>query len=435
MSLHQVELGTSCKVLSTGKEGTLKKIFHFPTRFEIEMPDGKTTHLTSYELEFANISRLVPQYNRTSILPSPETNYAVSSFSPFCAESVSQQFFSTTPDILWKTLTSLNLLNVWMPHVQRALPIVDVDRYVSRFSFDRIALKAGTTFKIRPFSLSKYFTCKIISIESQKEWVLEMRYSPLFKETLTFSLESLDKGVILKCAKKSEGLFSFLSNFRFYSQDALALKQLETIVPKVDFTQTTDGETSQDDASSKWDGFASRENFIAYAINMGIQGNMDVINAIPEKPTRGLAKAGLVKAKRTGVTPPMPEKPEGGVAQASPSAGTLSKEDVIAFAVNKALDGDKEPINSIEDKASRGKAKALVVKINRGKAEPPAMPEMATTSAPKENTASTESETDLIQRLVAQGLEGNMDEINALESRVLRGKIKSAVVKTKRKKS
>jgi len=60
---------------------------------------------------------------------------------------------------------------------------------------------------------------------------------------------------------------------------------------------------------------------------------------------------------------------------------------------------------------------------------------MATTSAPKENTASTESETDLIQRLVAQGLEGNMDEINALESRVLRGKIKSAVVKTKRTKS
>ena len=72
---------------------------------------------------------------------------------------------------------------------------------------------------------------------------------------------------------------------------------------------------------------------------------------------------------------------------------------------------------------------------HRGKAERPAMPEMATTSAPKENTASTESETDLIQRLVAQGLEGNMDEINALESRVLRGKIKSAVVKTKRTKS
>ena len=36
---------------------------------------------------------------------------------------------------------------------------------------------------------------------------------------------------------------------------------------------------------------------------------MDVINAIPDKPTRGLAKAGLVRAKRTGETPPMPEKP------------------------------------------------------------------------------------------------------------------------------
>ena len=38
----------------------------------------------------------------------------------------------------------------------------------------------------------------------------------------------------------------------------------------------------------------------------------------------------------------------------------------------------------------------------------------------------------MIERLIAEGLEGNMDEINALDNRVLRGKIKSAIVKAKR---
>ena len=36
-------------------------------------------------------------------------------------------------------------------------------------------------------------------------------------------------------------------------------------------------------------------------------------------------------------------------------------------------------------------------------------------------------------RLISSGLEGNMDEINSLENRVLRGKIKAAIMKEKRK--
>ncbi len=40
----------------------------------------------------------------------------------------------------------------------------------------------------------------------------------------------------------------------------------------------------------------------------------------------------------------------------------------------------------------------------------------------------------MIERLVAVGMGGDMEEINALESRVLRGKIKAAIVKAKRKK-
>ena len=37
-----------------------------------------------------------------------------------------------------------------------------------------------------------------------------------------------------------------------------------------------------------------------------------------------------------------------------------------------------------------------------------------------------------IDRLIAKGLDGDMDEINALDNRALRGKIKSAIVKAKR---
>ena len=48
------------------------------------------------------------------------------------------------------------------------------------------------------------------------------------------------------------------------------------------------------------------------------------------------------------------------------------------------------------------------------------------------NNGEQEADSDLIERLVAAGLEGNMDEINALDNRVLRGKIKAAIVKAKR---
>jgi hypothetical protein len=116
-------------------------------------------------------------------------------------------------------------------------------------------------------------------------------------------------------------------------------------------------------------------------------------------------------------------------------------DDLIAFVVNRALDGDDEPIAAITDKPTRGKAKAMLVKIKRGSVERPAMPILS--SAPPAPPASKsaqpslggESDEDLISRLVGAGLGGNMDEINALDSRVLRGKIKAAIVKAKRAKA
>ena len=168
---------------------------------------------------------------------------------------------------------------------------------------------------------------------------------------------------------------------------------------------------------------------------MGMQGNMDFVNAIPEKPIRGMAKAGIVKAKRTGVIPNCPEKASGDSTASSSAGGVeaLSKEDQIAYLVNKGLDGDMDTVNAFTNKVIRGKAKAMMVKIKRGAVDRPPMPEISEAGTVSDSTQpQEETEEQLIERLVQKGLDGDMDEINALDNRALRGKIKAAVVKAKR---
>ena len=104
---------------------------------------------------------------------------------------------------------------------------------------------------------------------------------------------------------------------------------------------------------------------------------------------------------------------------------------MIAYLVNKGLDGDMDLINSQDDKIIRGKAKAMIVKINRGALDRPPMPNVSG----NDNSSNIESETDddLMKRLISDGMQGKMDEVNGLENKVLRGKIKAAIVKAKRK--
>ena len=184
--------------------------------------------------------------------------------------------------------------------------------------------------------------------------------------------------------------------------------------------------------------FEDTQDLIHYAVNLALDGNMDVINGITNKPTRGKAKAMMVKSKRSGERPPMPEMPVqaesseiSGVETSSPQFE--STEDLIHFAVNKALDGDMEFINSIEDKPTRGKAKAMMVRSKRSGERPP-IPELPVQSdLSKQEPEKSESEEELMERLIAEGVDGNMEGINALDNRVLRGKIKAAVIREKRK--
>ena len=62
---------------------------------------------------------------------------------------------------------------------------------------------------------------------------------------------------------------------------------------------------------------------------------------------------------------------------------------------------------------------------------------ISTTSEPStkdEQTKESESinQDEIMKKLIADGIDGNMDEINALEDKVMRGKIKAAIVKAKR---
>ena len=377
---------------------------------------------------------------------------------PFFAETIVKQNFGSTPALVWGALTQLSDYNFWFPGVLRLLPVVKTDRYVHRYSFDQFKFAPGSEIRLRPFSLSPTFKGQITAIEDNKQLVMEMRFNPLHKETVIFNLEPTAEGTSVTCRRFSRGLFSWMTLWGFSKNKSKILDNLGYFIPEQIIEEKPD-ESELTDSGPQF----SREAIIARAVQAGLDGNLDLVNAIPDKPTRGLAKAMLVQSKRKGNVLPehlvkaLSEDPTATTktnkpAIKSPDAGLLpafeNKDDLISYVVNKALDGDNESINAISDKPTRGKAKAMMVKIKRGAVERPKMPELSQpASAPASDgslskepelqvtSENKESDDDIISRLIAAGLGGNMDEINALESRVLRGKIKAGIVKAKRAKN
>ena len=429
MHLNRIDLGTQCTIRETGESGTLKKIYFYPTMYEIEFSDGNIRHYSSKDLEFDGIAQPEAKL-QTPPVPKNGVGETWTSWEPFVGESIVKHHFSTTKEIMWKMLTSLNMYNVWFHGIQRALPVIDIDRYVHKYSFTRLDLVPGSFFKIRPRTIAPYFKCRIMTLEKEKEFGFTFRTSPLNSEYVHFTIEETEFGVWVTCKRTSKGLFSFLTQFNWPARSHI-LQKLDTIVPKVEFKTEEDEAGSGDSGANQFGGFASRQDYIDYGINMGLEGNMDFVNAISEKPIRGMAKAGIMKAKRIGITPRKPDKPAGDTAP--PSGGgitALSPEDMVAYLVNKGLDGDMDTVNAHTDKVTRGKAKAMIVKIKRGTIDRPAMPEIPEATSGSE--AAGETDEQLMERLIAKGLEGDMDEVNALDNRVLRGKIKAAIVKAKR---
>ena len=350
---------------------------------------------------------------------------------PFFAETVVKQSFSSSPDLVWGTLTKLSDYNFWFPGVLRLLPVVETDRYVHHYSFDQFKFVPGAEIRLRPFSLSPTFKGQITAIEDNKQLALEMRYSPIHKETVIFNLEPTTEGTSVTCRRTSRGVFSWMTLWGFSKHKSKILDNLGYFIPEQIIEEKADTSELKDSGPRY-----SREAIIARGVQAGLDGNMDLINAIPDKPTRGMAKAMLVQSKRKGSV--MPEH----------LVKALSEEPSEASTINKKAPPKKTGGGLLPEFKNTDDLVAMMVKIKRGSVDRPAMPELSTdesspakVDAPPAKEKPTEGssnnkETDeaLIERLITAGVEGNMDEINALENRVLRGKIKAGIVKAKRAK-
>ena len=368
-----------------------------------------------------------------------ETQSNIRSFyRPFYAESSVSHEFLSTPTAVWKTLTTLDSYSSWFPQVSRLLPDVKTQRYVHQFSFDQFRLMPGAKLLLRPNSWSPLYQSRVVVVDENKEISFDLKYSPFFREYVVFALEPQPYGTTVTCRRTSRGLFSFLSLWGLSNTKSKILDNLGYFIPD---EKTKEGRQENNGATAQAPAL-SREATIAQAVQAGLDGNMDLINAIPDKPTRGLAKATLIQTKRKGGA--LPEHLQKALSEAptvvptkQQSEGTSpfsNQEEQIAYLVNLTLDGNDEALNAVPDKVIRGKTKAMLAKIKRGVLERPPMPEASVEPAPEASLEEQENEEQLIIRLVKAGVGGNMDETNSLDNKVLRGKIKSAIVKEKRAK-
>ena len=454
------------------------------------------------------------------------TNSEVSTYlSPFESETFVRHNYSASIDTVWNAVANLSSYNYWFPGIIRILPVVDTDRYVHRYSFDQYNFAPGSLLSIKnkgPYPSGKGM---IASAIPNKRLEMILQYNPLHKEFVTFDLEAHSEGTSLSLRRKSYGPFSFLSVWGFDSKKSKTLNNLGYLIPEADLSvQETEEKSSSVDTTNNL--FEDRNQMAAYLVNKALDGDDNIIKSTSDVFSRGKAKALLIKInkgtaerppmpeqgaasksdngtaannqsqpalskddiiatvvnqaldgndaplneltdkvlrakskslimkinKGTAERPPMPEqgaasKSDNGTAANNQSQPALSKDDIIATVVNQALDGNDAPLNELTDKVLRAKSKSLIMKINKGTAERPPMPEQGAASKSDNGTAITdeksddhnnakkeESDDDLIARLVADGVNGNMDEINSLENRVLRGKIKAAIVKAKRSK-
>ena len=189
MALNRIELGTKCTVRTTGEVGILKKIYFYPTKYELEFSKDRIGHYSIRDLEIdgiqqSDVKRIVPK------VPDKGIGERWSYWSPFKGQSQIKHHFSTSKEIMWTMLTSIDMYNVWFHGIQRALPVMDTERYVHRYSFDKFILKPGEFFKIRPKTLAPYFNCRILTLEKEKAFGFTFQTTPLYKDCLLYTSPS-----------------------------------------------------------------------------------------------------------------------------------------------------------------------------------------------------------------------------------------------------
>ena len=429
-ALNQIELGTTCIIKETGRSGTLQRIFHYPTKYLVENEEGEFQYYSTHEISFEGYDRPKTSLSIPDI-PYEGIGTSFARWVPFESESQVEHHFLSSKEIVWDMITSLELYNIWFDGVQRAIADVDSDRYVHKFSFDKLDLKPGSFFKIRPATLAPWFRCRIITVEKEKEFGFDFQMMPFVTEYVSFKLEESKNGVFVICNRYSKGPFSFLALLNWNKSKSKILQKLAEITPTIELKED---DIAGVDVKGAGEPQLNRDQTVAFVVNKSLDGDNDPLNALPDKVTRGIAKALLVRIKRgSAERPPMPDLSAAAAPAQAPVVTELTQEQTIAMVVNKSLDGDNDPLNAIEDKVTRGKAKALLVKIKRGAAERPAMPEMPSAPSSNSSASSTELTSEQIFAIaVNKAVEGDMEAVNAIDDKVTRGKAKALLVKIKR---
>jgi len=89
---------------------------------------------------------------------------------------------------------------------------------------------------------------------------------------------------------------------------------------------------------------------------------------------------------------------------------TDNNEKLIAELVNKGLDGDMDAVNACEDKMVRAKAKAMIVKVKKGRAERPPMPEAAVAPVHVPGDVQEEDSPSEINKIINQKVKSMIEE-------------------------
>ena len=280
MALNRLEIGTKCVVRSTGESGTIKQMYFYPTKYVLEFSDGRIEHIGSKDLEINGIVQ-ESAILQTSTVPKRGIGESWSTWVPFKSESLVRHHFSTNKEIMWETLISLDMYNVWFYGIQRALPISDKKRYVHRYSFNQMDMKPGSMFKARVSTLAPYFKCKIMTMEKEKKFGFYFRSSPFLEEYVLFTIEESDLGVWLTCERKSSGPFSVLGQFNWPKKSKI-LQSLDEIIPKIEQkTDQTEDTSAINQAQVSIAGgidALSKKDLVAYLVNKGMDGDMATVN-------------------------------------------------------------------------------------------------------------------------------------------------------------
>ena len=95
---------------------------------------------------------------------------------------------------------------------------------------------------------------------------------------------------------------------------------------------------------------------------------------------------------------------------------TQDREHLIIELVNKGLDGDMDSVNNHDDKIVRAKAKAMIMKVKKGTAERPPMPEISNQVATdpisdnQDQAIKTEDPFEKVKKVITEKYSNDLDE-------------------------